>query len=167
MMLYASAQAVPFHQLLGLAKRLTSDADLFLKREPTVDEVRIVSILYVAPSDIIKIKALARDIRYPNNGKPPPHGTFSSRPTGIHARGTNISEAICIFFRSNAKISRRHFNSILLSYPRRLKKVPTVPRDPPFDEAVGGDDSGDDYDYDESVCDTFDDHLTYGELTSV
>jgi hypothetical protein len=33
-----------------------------------------------------------------------------------------------------------------------------------FNEAVAGDDYGDGYDrgHDESVCDTFDEHLTYG-----
>jgi hypothetical protein len=31
-----------------------------------------------------------------------------------------------------------------------------------FDEAIAGDDYVDDCGHDESVCDTFDDHLTYG-----
>ena len=31
-----------------------------------------------------------------------------------------------------------------------------------FDEAIAGDDDDDDCGHDESVCDTFDDHLTYG-----
>ena len=31
-----------------------------------------------------------------------------------------------------------------------------------FDEAIAGDDADDDCGHDESVCDTFDDHLTYG-----
>ena len=31
-----------------------------------------------------------------------------------------------------------------------------------FDEAIAGDDDYDDYGHDESVFDTFDDHLTYG-----
>jgi hypothetical protein len=31
-----------------------------------------------------------------------------------------------------------------------------------FDEAIAGDDYDDDCGHDESVCDTFDDHLTYG-----
>jgi hypothetical protein len=31
-----------------------------------------------------------------------------------------------------------------------------------FDEAIAGDDDDDDCGHDESVCDTFDDRLTYG-----
>jgi hypothetical protein len=31
-----------------------------------------------------------------------------------------------------------------------------------FDEAIAGDDDDDDCGHDESVCDMFDDHLTYG-----